>query len=149
MSARTERQLKLLELIEQRPLRTQDDLAAALRSAGFDATQSSISRDVAALGLVKRQGAYVRAPSEEPPQVENVLEQHIREGLLAVRTAGDTLLVLRTPPSEANRVARAIDQLAWNGVVGTLAGDDTIFIAVDGVSAQRALATRLRTFARV
>lgn len=148
MDSRTERQLKLLELIDARPLRTQQQLCEALRGAGFSVTQASVSRDVTALGLLKAGGQYQRPAAAPTPAVEDVHERHIREGLLAVAVAGDALVVLRTPPGESNRVALAIDRLAWPQVVGTLAGDDTIFVATVDVAAQGRVAARLRKFVR-
>jgi len=135
---RRKRHLRILELISTRPIRTQEELAAALTADGWKVTQSSVSRDITALGLVKAGGAYqrpVRKPVADPD------EQRIREGVLTMDRAGDALLVLHTPPGEANRVAVAIDRLAWPEVLGTLAGDDTIFLATrDG----RVLARLLR-----
>lgn len=147
MTPRSERQLRILQLVEARPLRTQDELAEALRAAGFDVTQSSVSRDLAALGLVKVHGAYARPAATAAPQ-DDVNERHIRESLLAVATAGDALVVLRTPPGEATRVALALDRLAWDDLVGTIAGDDTIFAAARDAAARDRAAARLRRLAR-
>lgn len=147
MHSRSERQVRLLQLVESRPLRTQDELAGALRAAGFTVTQSSVSRDIAALGLVKVGGAYAR-PAAPPPPQDDLNERHIRESLLAVAPAGDALVVLRTPPGEATRVALAIDRLAWDELVGTIAGDDTIFAAARDTAARDRAAARLRRLAR-
>ena len=146
MDPRSERQIKLLELIDARALRTQQELAEALRQAGFPVTQASVSRDVAALGLVKAAGVYQHAVAEPLP--DDLNERHIREGLLAVAVAGGALIVLRTPAGESNRVALAIDRLAWPQVVGTIAGDDTIFVATADAAAQSRVAARLRKFVR-
>ena len=143
MTPRSERQLRILQLVESRPLRTQEDVAAALRAAGFPVTQSSVSRDLAALGLVKVGGVYARPPAPATAQ-DDVNERHIRESLLAVATAGDALVVLRTPTGEAARVALALDRLAWDEVVGTIAGDDTIFAAARDTEARDRAAARLR-----
>jgi transcriptional regulator of arginine metabolism len=132
-----------MELISTYRIRTQEELVEALARDGWDVTQSSVSRDIAELGLVKLEGAYHRPLTEELTAVDPN-ELRIREGLLRVDPAGDTLVVLRTPPGEANRVAVAIDRLAWPGVVGTLAGDDTIFIAAERRPAQQRLVRRLR-----
>ena len=64
-------------------------------------------------------------------------ERRIAEGVLTAEVAGEAMVVLHTPPGEANRVAVAVDRLAWPDVVGTIAGDDTIFMAVRDGSAQR------------
>lgn len=138
---RRKRHLRILELVSTRPVRTQEELAAALASEGYLVTQSSVSRDVASLGLVKMGGLYRRPPGR--PETEGPDERRIREGVLTVDTAGDVLLVLHTLPGEANRVAVAIDRLAWPEVIGTIAGDDTIFVAVAGRAAQRRVAGRV------
>jgi transcriptional regulator of arginine metabolism len=143
MSAqRHRRQLKLLELVSARELRTQQDLADALAAEGWHPTQSTISRDIAVLKLVKVDGVYRRTTAAAAADVDPD-RLRILEGVLTVDAAGDILLVLRTPPGEANRVAVALDRLAWPEVVGTLAGDDTVFVAVRDRSALRRARGRL------
>ena len=132
---RRKRHLKILELISTRAIHTQEELAEALASEGWEVTQSSVSRDIAALRLVKAGGAYRRATAVATPVDPD--ERRIAEGVLTVERAGEALVVLHTPPGEANRVAVAVDRLAWPDVVGTIAGDDTIFLAVKDASAQR------------
>lgn len=135
---RRKRLVKILELISTRALRTQEELAEALAAEGWEVTQSSVSRDIAALRLVKVDGVYRRPPADLPDGGDPD-ERRIAEGLLAVSRSGDAMLVLHTPPGEANRVGAALDRLAWPDIVGTLAGDDTIFIAVKDRAAQRRL----------
>ncbi len=135
---RRKRQLKILEMIETRALRTQEDVAEALASEGWEVTQSSVSRDIAALGLVKVGGVY-RRPEAGAINVEDPDERRIAEGVLTAEPAGDALVVLHTPPGEASRVGAALDRLAWGEIVGTIAGDDTIFLATHGRNEQRRL----------
>lgn len=132
---RRKRHLKILELISTRAVRTQDELAEALAAEGWEVTQSSVSRDIAALRLLKVDGAYRRPASVAIPADPN--ERRIADGVLTAEPAGEALVVLHTPPGEANRVAVALDRLAWPDVVGTIAGDDTIFLAVRDGAAQR------------
>ena len=142
---RRKRHLKILELISTRPVRTQEDLAEALAALGWDVTQSSVSRDIATLRLVKVEGAYRRPPpgaSRSDPD-----ERRVGEGVLTMETAGDALVVLHTPPGEANHVAVALDRLAWPEVIGTIAGDDTIFLAVKDFRAQRRVLRQVRRLA--
>ena len=139
---RRQRHLKILELISTRPVRTQEELADALTALGWEVTQSSVSRDIAALRLVKAEGAYRRPP----PRAErsDPDERRVGEGVLTMETAGDALVVLHTPPGEANHVAVALDRLAWPEVLGTIAGDDTIFLAVKDPRAQRRVLGEVR-----
>ena len=142
---RRKRHLKILELISTRAIHTQEELAEALAGAGWEVTQSSVSRDIAALRLVKVDGAYrrpLRGTNTQDPD-----ERRITESVLSSEPAGDALIVLHTPPGEANRVAVALDRLAWPDVVGTIAGDDTIFLAVKDGSAQRRVLRQMRKLA--
>ena len=139
---RRKRHLKVLELISTRAIRTQEELAEALAAEGWEVTQPSVSRDIAALRLIKVDGAYRRPSAAAAPADPN--ELRIADGVLTAEPAGDALVVLHTPPGEANRVAVALDRLAWSDVVGTLAGDDTIFLAVKDGSAQRRVLGEVR-----
>lgn len=141
---RRKRHLKLLELVATRPIRTQEELAEALAQEGWEVTQSSISRDITALGLVKVDGIYRRAAATRSREVTDPNERRLAESLLTVDPAGDALLVLHTPPGEAQRVGSALDLLAWPEVVGTIAGDDTIFLATRHAAAQTQILRRLR-----
>ncbi len=141
---RKRRHLRILELISTRAVRTQEELAEMLTADGWEVTQSSVSRDIAALRLVKMDGAY-RRPPPSPRVVTDPDQQRIAEGVLSCDTVGDTLVVVRTAPGEANRVAVAMDRLAWPEVVGTIAGDDTIFVAVKDHGAQRRVARAIRS----
>ena len=139
---RRKRHLRILELISTRSVHTQEELADMLAADGWEVTQSSVSRDIAVLGLAKVAGAYRRPPGRR--SVGDPDEQRIAEGVLSCDTAGETLVVVHTAPGEANRVAVAMDRLAWPEVVGTIAGDDTIFIAVKEHGAQRRVARAIR-----
>jgi len=143
---RRKRHLKILELISTRAIRTQEELAETLVSEGWEVTQSSVSRDIAALRLVKAAGAYRRAPAGATPADPN--ERRIADGVLTADPAGEALVVLHTPPGEANRVAVALDRLAWPDVIGTIAGDDTIFLAVKDGGAQRRVLGEVRKLTR-
>jgi len=142
--SRRQRHLKILELVATRPLRTQEELADALHQEGWDVTQSSVSRDIAALGLIKVDGIYQRPAIVGVHEIADPNERRIAESLLSVEAAGDALLVLHTPPGEAQRVGSALDLLAWPEVVGTIGGDDTIFVATRNRAAQSAIIRHLR-----
>lgn len=121
------RQRKLLSLIQAKPFATQAELRDSLERAGVAATQSSLSRDLEELGIVKHRGHYVL------PRTNGATVR----GLLSLDLAGDNLVVARTEPGLASAVAVEIDGAALEQIVGTLAGEDTIFIAVRDGKAQR------------
>ncbi len=129
------RQQKLLSLIRARPVSTQGELAAHLERAGFAATQSSVSRDLEELGVVKRRGRYVM------PGASN--GAGARRGLVSLDVAGDALVVARCEPGLASAVAVEIDGAAIKEIVGTIAGEDTIFVAVTERRAQRAVIKKI------
>ena len=129
------RQRAVRDLVAQRAIRTQQDLAAALRDRGFRTTQATISRDVAELGLIKvaRDGLSVYALPPRLVEAETSGEDRLRKLLadlpLEIHEAG-LLLVLRTLPGSAHAIAAALDRARWPEVAGSIAGDDTVFVAV-------------------
>ena len=142
------RQRAIRDLVEQRPIRTQQELAAALRERGFRATQATISRDVAELGLGKgsREGraAYVLPPRLRDADVsgEDRLRRLLADVPVEFRAAG-LLLIIKTLPGSAHAVAAALDRTRWPEIVGSIAGDDTVFIATGDRSSVRRLRDRL------
>jgi transcriptional regulator of arginine metabolism len=131
------RQGQILKLVRSRSLRTQEELAKALRAVGVNATQVTLSRDLRDLGLVKTADGYAQ-PAEAVPAGPD-LSTVLREFLLDVRVA-QNLLVLITPPGHASSVAAALDQAAWTDVTGTIAGDNTVLVIAP--SAKRAVGVR-------
>jgi transcriptional regulator of arginine metabolism len=136
---RHERQSAILELVRERALSTQAEVAAALRETGFDVVQTTVSRDIADLGLVKVRapsGRLVYAPQGTTDAVKlHALGAALRRYALASEAAGN-LVVLTTPSGYASALAQAIDEATHPGIAGTVAGDNTIFVAArDGVSA--------------
>ena len=123
-----DRQQTILGLIQAKPIGTQEDLRVLLEKAGVPATQSSVSRDLEELGIVKQHGHYTI------PRANGASAR----GLLSLDQAGDSLVIARTLPGLASAVAVQIDGAALTEVVGTIAGEDTIFIAVRDAKAQRA-----------
>jgi transcriptional regulator of arginine metabolism len=135
------RQGQILKLIRSRGLHTQEELARALRMTGIPATQVTLSRDIRELGLVKTPDGYAQAASDAAPPGPDFATV-AREFLLDVRIA-QNLLVLRTPPANANSVAAALDQANWPEVTGTIAGDDTILVVAPDAKTAEALRVKL------
>ena len=130
------RQAAILEVVAQESVATQNDLAKSLKKRGVEATQVSLSRDIAELGLVKAAGKYQSAlagtGAADP-------ELPLRTSLLSAAAAGPNLVVLKTHTSAAQPVGLVIDHMTMPGIVGTIAGDDTVFVAVDGSATSRKL----------
>ena len=146
------RQEKILSLIRARRIGTQQELAAQLERAGVVATQSSVSRDLEELGIVKHQGRYVLPRLGGNGGGSNGGGGGTRGGiggvrgayrLLSLEAAGDCLLVAKCEPGLASAVAVEIDRASLAEVVGTLAGEDTVFIAVQDRKTQRATLKRV------
>jgi transcriptional regulator of arginine metabolism len=124
------------ELIANGAIHSQEQIVAELAHKGVQVTQATVSRDLAALGVVRgvRGGAPVYLPSggDLPRSHDPAAEQRLRRLLADLPLEIDEappLLVLRTSPGAANAIARALDLVDMEGIVGTLAGDDTIFVA--------------------
>jgi transcriptional regulator of arginine metabolism len=147
MSGKAQRQRMIGDWLREQRVGSQEELVARLGLAGIAATQATVSRDLEELGAVKvrRDGAirYVLPDQVEPGHAAAMLDRLLSEWVTEIVEANG-LVVLRTPPGSANLVANALDAAELDGVAGTIAGDDTIFIALaDGV-APPALAERLR-----
>ena len=139
------------DLAARRAIRTQRELVSALKSQGIPATQATVSRDITELGLTKvdRGGslAYTLPAGGSVEQVaEARLSALLADAPLEIATAG-AILVLKTLPGSAHAIAASLDRLRLPEVVGTVAGDDTLFVAVNDQAALRALRARFRTLA--
>jgi transcriptional regulator of arginine metabolism len=136
---KTYRQAQILKLIRSRPIRTQEELSATLGKAGIEVTQVTLSRDIRQLGLVKGPNGY-QEPPEAPPSAGDAvvaLRRAVGEYIREVRTA-ENLVVIRTVRGTAAPMADALEHEEWPGVVGTIAGEDTIFVAaIDARWAQK------------
>jgi len=141
-----QRQQTLLRLAGEKRLATQQDVVRALRAAGYAATQATVSRDIVELGLVKvaRDGAHVYAPPASMPTSGGIerLRRFCEEYPVQGAVAGN-LVVLRTPPGTANALAIALDTSGFTDVVGTIAGDDTVFVAAHDPARARLIKKRL------
>ena len=127
------RQLKIIEIIENNLIETQEDLAQALKNLGFTVTQATISRDIKELKLIKvmsHDGIQHYAPLKDIGSIYNERVNAVfKESVLTIDYVENTI-VLRTLPAMAQAAALAIDSLEWSEIVGTIAGDDTIFVLI-------------------
>jgi transcriptional regulator of arginine metabolism len=140
LSAAPARRDMLAKIIREQHVGRQTELVDLLRKSGHIATQSSISRDLRELGVAKMGDRYVLPDAALPARNDfSALRQFVNARL----TAGTNLTVLKTTVGSAQSVAVAIDTARWPEVVGTISGDDTIFIATAGAREQRQLTDRL------
>ena len=128
----SERHRAILDLIASRPVSKQEELVVLLTERGFSVTQASVSRDLERLGVVKTSGRYIRQTADG--QVGSY-------GQISFKEAGDNLIVVKCGSGLASAAAVRIDAVAVPEIVGTIAGDDTIFVAVKG-STEMARAVR-------
>ena len=134
---KTNRQSKIIEIIQKNEVETQDELSALLEKDGFRVTQATVSRDIRELKLTKIPTAGGRQKyaviTDAPENLSKKYERVLREGFLSMDMA-QNILVINTAPGMAMAVCAAIDALEWNEIVGSIAGDDTIMCAVRTVN---------------
>jgi len=129
----------LRELLQRGPASNQKKLVQALSARGFDATQSSVSRDLHELGAIKTgQGYLLPDLSDQQDEMHKVAE-FVRE----IKPAGPHLTVIKTAIGAAQRVALALDRSGWPEMVGNIGGDDTVFVATDSAAAQKLLIAKI------
>ncbi len=140
----------IVDLLGRGPVLTQEELAAALSDAGEPVTQATVSRDLAAVGAVRTRDGYRLAGGgaagegeREAEELGGVVRRHVMSA-----AAAHAMVVVRTAPGHAQMVASAFDRWPPDGVAGSVAGDDTIFLATQSPAGARALAERLRASMR-
>lgn len=147
MQMKEQRHRKILELIKEYEIETQEELADRLIDSGYIATQATVSRDIKELGLTKMpvdggNYRYVAVPNSEAV-MNDKLKRILRDGFISVDMA-QNLLVIKTVSGMAMAVAAALDALKWQEIVGSIAGDDTIFCAVRDMNEAYEVMNKLR-----
>ena len=127
MGSKRDRQNSILELVRRNRIESQQVLADALHRSGTEVSQATLSRDIQELGLVKVGNAYVVGRPEARRTPEQTLRRILRNYVVGIDSV-PPLLVLKTTTGSASTVAAAMDNAGWTEIVGTIAGDDTIFI---------------------
>lgn len=143
---KTERQNKIVELIETYEIDTQEELVRRLQDAGCHVTQATVSRDIKELKLIKMQnkaGLYSYAlPKTEQANDRDVLTRIFRDTVLGI-TYSQNLVIIKTLTGSANAAAELIDNMQDHSILGTIAGDNTIFVAMKSEEASRKIAEKL------
>jgi transcriptional regulator of arginine metabolism len=138
----SERRQAIARLLVEHVVNRQAELVELLRAEGYPATQSSVSRDLRDLNAAKLKNGYSLPKPVELGDEESL--QIVADLVRDIRPAGPNLLVIITAVGAAQRVAVTLDQMGWPEIVGTVSGDDTIFVATIGSNEQRRLRGRLR-----
>lgn len=131
---KTWRHKKILEVIKDNDISTQEGLVESLREAGFAVTQATVSRDIKELGLIKIPGSsgvsrYAVAGEPVNPRNEDRIKRFFRDSVVSLDNS-ENLIIIKTLPGEAQGVASAIDNSGWPEIIGTVAGDDTILVVI-------------------
>lgn len=126
------RQAKILDIIETKHITTQEELTKYLKEEGFDATQATVSRDIRELRLTKssdKNGAYKYTVKDSASDQPETKYAKILIEATVSKTVAMNLVIVKTYSGMANAACAAIDRLGWHEIAGSIAGDDTIFIA--------------------
>ncbi len=142
--------MRILGIINERPIKTQQELVEALREAGMDVTQATVSRDIKELGLVKvpaEDGGYQYRESSQfnRSEINRQLVRTLETSVVGMDFSGP-ILVVHTLPATAQTVAEALDALNWNDVIGTLAGERTVLVVVKPPERIADVMERIRDF---
>lgn len=135
--ARANRQLKILDIISKHDVDTQEELVDYLRSEGFAVTQATVSRDIKEMGIIKtlssdgRHYKYAAQQTKEATAADKFLSM-FKNTVISIKSSGN-LIVLKTEAGSAGPASELIDKLSYDEVLGVIAGDNTIFVAVDGL----------------
>ncbi len=135
--ARANRQLKILDIISKHDVDTQEELVDYLRSEGFAVTQATVSRDIKEMGIIKtlssdgRHYKYAAQQTKEATAADKFLSM-FKNTVISIKSSGN-LIVLKTEAGSEGPAAELIDKLSYDEVLGVIAGDNTIFVAVDGL----------------
>lgn len=144
---KTNRQSKIIEIIQKNEVETQDELSALLEKDGFRVTQATVSRDIRELKLTKIPTASGRQKyaviTDAPENLSKKYERVLREGFLSMDMA-QNILVIKTVSGMASAVCAAIDAMKMREIVGSIAGDDTIMCAIRIVDDTYAVMKKIR-----
>ena len=144
---KTNRQSKIIEIIQKNEVETQDELSALLEKDGFRVTQATVSRDIRELKLTKIPTAGGRQKyaviTDAPENLSQKYERVLREGFLSMDMA-QNILVIKTVSGMASAVCAAIDAMKMREIVGSIAGDDTIMCAIRTVDDTYAVMKKIR-----
>ena len=144
---KTKRQNEIIRIISAEDIETQEELASELRALGYKVTQATVSRDIRELRLIKvaaKEGGFKYAkPERHEIAVSERLTRILTDSLVSVDSSGN-IIVVKTLSGSANVAAEALDNLGWPEILGTIAGDNTVFIVTINESDTTLITDRIR-----
>lgn len=147
MITKKARQGRILDIVRNRFVRSQQELSSHLKDENVPVTQATLSRDIRDLGLIKVRGRY-QASGEMPPEASNgLLRRAVEQYVLSSAISGN-MVVIRTSPGNAHSVGVVLDAAQWPEVLGTVAGDDTIFVLARSGRLGRKVLEKIQGLAR-
>jgi transcriptional regulator of arginine metabolism len=139
MISKKARQGRILEIVRKRLVRSQEELSSLLKREGAEVTQSTLSRDIRELGLVKVRGRYQVSGELHSSPPEEILRRAFEQFVIRTGVSGN-MVMIRTSPGNAHSIGVVLDAAEWPEVLGTVAGDDTVFVLLrNGYSGRKVL----------
>ncbi len=127
MISKRARQARIVEIVRRLPVASQERLSELLRGQGIEVTQSTLSRDVRELGLVKIRGIYHHATGANAPAGPDHVRRSLQQLVVCTDSSGN-IVVLKTSPGNGHALGVVLDSAQWPEIIGTVAGDDTVFV---------------------
>jgi transcriptional regulator of arginine metabolism len=143
MISKKARQGRILEITRKRPVRSQEELSSLLKREGAAVTQSTLSRDIRELGLVKVRGSYQVSGELHSALPDDVLRRAFEQFVVRTGVSGN-IVMIKTSPGNAHSVGVVVDAAQWPEVLGTIAGDDTVFVLLRNSNLGRRVRGRIR-----
>jgi transcriptional regulator of arginine metabolism len=137
------RQGRILEIVRKRLVRSQEELSSLLKREGAEVTQSTLSRDIRELGLVKVRGRYQVSGELHSSPPEEILRRAFEQFVIRTGVSGN-IVMIRTSPGNAHSIGVVLDAAEWPEVLGTVAGDDTVFVLLRNSQSGRKVLGRIR-----
>jgi len=143
MMSKKARQGRILEIVRKRLVRSQEELSSLLKREGAEVTQSTLSRDIRELGLVKVRGRYQVSGELHSSPPEEILRRAFEQFVIRTGVSGN-IVMIRTSPGNAHSIGVVLDAAEWPEVLGTVAGDDTVFVLLRNSQSGRKVLGRIR-----
>jgi transcriptional regulator of arginine metabolism len=145
MVTKRARQGRILEIVRKQAVRSQEELAALLQRDGIEATQATLSRDFRELGLVKGRDGYQVSDEPHTAPSDDLLRRALKQYVIRTGVSGN-ILMIRTSPGNAHSIGVVLDAAQWPEVLGTIAGDDTIFVLLQSARLSKKVLGKIREF---